>query len=423
MAVVELAIRTAMTRLGGSLLEQLLAADTGHRGPRVDCGAGHQAGFVSYRTKTVDTVLGPISLDRAYYHCAPCGHGVLPKDDELGLTGVSMSTGLRAMVARTGAAAPFAKASTLLTELAGITLTTKRVERSAEADGAAIGARLDTEAAAVLDGHLLPLAAATPVAKLYIAVDGTGVPMVPAETSGRAGKAPDGRAHTREVKLGVLFTQTSVDEKGRPVRDPGSSSYLATMEPVEHFGSLVYAEARRRGSSHAQQLVVLGDGAPWIWNLASKHFPTATQIVDLYHTREHLHALGALVAPTLGEHAHGWLTDRLADLDRGDVPTLLAAARALTLPEAATETVDKALGYFQTNAARMRYAHFRQHGHFVGSGAIEAGCKAVVGQRLKLSGMRWNEHGATGIVTLRCHEASGRWEELWTGLHNQTSVA
>jgi hypothetical protein len=374
LAAVELAIRTAMTRLGGSLLEQLLAVDTGHRGPRVDCGAGHQGGFVSYRTKTVDTVLGPISLDRAYYHCAPCGHGVLPKDDELGLTGVSLSTGLRAMVARTGAAAPCAKASTLLTEL-------------------------------------------------YIAVDGTGVPMVPAETNGRAGKAPDGRAHTREVKLGVLFTQTSVDEKGRPVRDPGSSSYLATMEPVEHFGSLVYAEARRRGSSHAQQLVVLGDGAPWIWNLASKHFPTATQIVDLYHAREHLHALGALVAPTLGEHAHGWLTDRLADLDRGDVPTLLAAARALTLPEAATEAVDKALGYFQTNAARMRYAHFRQHGHFVGSGAIEAGCKAVVGQRLKLSGMRWNTHGATGIVTLRCQEASGRWNEIWQRLDTQTSAA
>lgn len=423
MAAVELAIRTAMTRLGGSLLEQLLAADTGYRGPRIDCGAGHQAEFVSYRSKTVDTVLGPISLDRAYYHCTPCRHGVLPKDDELGLSGVSMSAGLRAMVARTGAAAPFAKASTLLTELAGVTLTTKRVERSAEADGAAIGTRLDTEAALVLSGHLLPLAAATPVAKLYIAVDGTGVPMVPAETSGRAGKAPDGRAHTREAKLGVLFTQTSLDDKGRPVRDPGSSSYLATLEPVEHFGSLVYAEARRRGVAHAQQLVVLGDGAPWIWNLATKHFPTATQIVDLYHAREHVHALSALVAPALGERAHGWLTDRLTELDRGDITALVTAARALTLPDPTTDAVDKALGYFQTNAHRMRYAHFRQLGHFVGSGAVEAGCKAVVGQRLKQSGMRWNTHGATGIVTLRCQEASGRWDQIWSALNNQTSVA
>ncbi len=307
--------------------------------------------------------------------------GVLPKDDELGLTGGSLSPGLRAMVARTGAATPFAKASTLLSELAGITLTTKRVERSAEADGQQLAARIDTEAAAILNGKLVPLAATTPVAKLYIAARGTGVPMVAAETKGRAGKAADGRAHTREVKLGVLFTQTNVDAKGRPVRDPGSSSYLATLEPVEQFGSLVYAEARRRGSHYAQQLVVLGDGAPWIWNLASKHFPTATQIVDLYH------------------------------------------ARALTLPEVATEAVDKALGYFQTNAERMGYTHFRGRGHFVGSGAIEAGCKAIVGQRLKLSGMHWNVRGATGIVTLRCHEASGRWDEIWSGRHNQTSAA
>ncbi len=170
----ELAIRTAMTTLGGSLLEQLLATDTGHRGPRVDCGSGHQGEFVSYRAKTIDTVLGPIRVDRAYYHCAPCGRGVLPKDDELGLTGGSLSPGLRAMVARTGAAAPFAKASTLLSELAGITLTTKRVERSAEADGQQLAARIDAEAAAILSGQLVPFTATTPVAKLYIAVDGTG---------------------------------------------------------------------------------------------------------------------------------------------------------------------------------------------------------------------------------------------------------
>src|ERR1019366_7111006 len=141
-------------------------------------------------------------------------------------------------------------------------------------------------------------------------MDGTGVPTVPADTAGRAGKYPDGRARTREVKLGVLFTQTSVDQDGYPVRDPGSSSYVATLQAAPHFGSLVYAEARRRGSMAAHQLIVLGDGAPWIWNLADKHFPGATQIVDLYHAREHCHALGALVAPVLGQDgAGGWPND------------------------------------------------------------------------------------------------------------------
>jgi len=138
-------------------------------------------------------VLGPISVDRAYYHCAECGHGVVPKDDELGLTGVSLSPGLRAMVARTGAAAPFAKANDLLAELAGVELSTKRVERSTQADGAALGARVDAEAAAVLGGDLVPLAATKPVEKLYLVMDGTGVPTVPTDTAGRGGKAPDGR--------------------------------------------------------------------------------------------------------------------------------------------------------------------------------------------------------------------------------------
>src|SRR5450756_948564 len=182
----------------------------------------------------------------------------------------------------------------------------------------------------------------------------------------------------------------------RPPRSTQSRSSAAsdvykrqTLQAAPHFGSLVYAEARRRGSAAAHQVVVLGDGAPWIWNLADKHFSGATQIVDLYHAREHCHALGALIAPVLGEDGPGWLTERLAELDRGDVPALLAAGRKLELSDATRQALDKALGYFVTNAERMRYAHFRELGHFVGSGAVEAGCKAVVGQRLKLSGMRW----------------------------------
>src|SRR5450759_1869346 len=423
LAAVELAIRTAMSKLGASLLQDLLGLDTGHRGPRVDCGAGHQASFVAYRDKNLDTVLGPVTLGRAYYHCSDCGVGVMPKDNELGVAGASLSPGLRAMVARVGAAAPFAKASDLLTERAGVELPTKRVERSAEADGTTLVAIGDAEAAAVLTGRPVPLGPAKPVAKLYVATGGTGVPTVPADTAGRAGKYPDGRARTREVKLGVLFTQTSVDQDGYPVRDPGSSSYVATLQAAPHFGSLVYAEARRRGSVAAHQLIVLGDGAPWIWNLADKHFPGATQIVDLYHAREHCHALGALVAGVVGQDGSGWLAERLADLDRGDVAALVEAGRKLNLPQAQRLEVDKALGYFETNAVRMRYAHFRELGHFVGSGAVEAGCKAVIGQRLKLSGMRWSLRGAAGIATLRCQEASGRWDEVWHRLDNQTSAA
>jgi hypothetical protein len=419
----ELAIRSAMARLGASLLEELLAADAGYRGPRAGCGAGHDAVFVSYRAKTIDTVLGPVTLRRAWYHCAACRHGLAPRDSELGTAGASLSPGLRAMVARAAAAVPFATAGALLAELAGIGLTAKRIERSAEADGAAASAAIGAQADAICSRQMLPLPPPAPLPDmLYIAVDGTGVPMAAAATKGRPGKGPDGQAHTREVKLACCFTQTSPDEEGHPLRDAGSSSYLATFEPAGRFARLVDAEARRRGSEHIRQLVVLGDGAAWIWNIADELFPAATQIVDLYHAREHVHDLAALAARLLRKSHPSWLAERLEQLDAGNIPALLAAGRALKFIGSLARERDTQLGYFEVNAHRMRYAHFRDLGMFVGSGAIEAGCKAVIGQRLKLSGMRWNIPGATAIATLRCQDASNRWEEIWQRPHSQTPV-
>ena len=420
----ELAIRSAMTRLGAGLLEDLLAADPGYRGPRAECGAGHQARFVSYRAKTIDTVLGPVDLRRAYYQCPGCGHGVVPRDAELGVGRASMSPGLAKMTARAAAAVPFAKAGRLLAELAGIELTAKRIERSAEAGGAAAAAAITAQAGAICSRQVIPLPPPAPLPDmLYLAVDGTGVPMVAAETEGRPGKGDDGRAHTREVKLACLFTQTTLDKDGHPIRDPGSSTYLATFEPAARFARLADAEARRRGAEHIRQLVILGDGAVWIWNIADELFPAATQIVDLYHAREHVHDLAALATRLLRNSHPDWLTERLAELDAGDIPALLAAGGDLKFTGSLARERDKQLAYFEVNAHRMRYAHFRGLGMFVGSGAVEAGCKAVIGQRLKLSGMRWAIPGATAIATLRCQEASGRWEEIWQRPHNQTTAA
>jgi hypothetical protein len=419
-----------MLRLGASLLGQLLATDTGHRGPRIDCGAGHHAQFVGYRDKNLDTVLGRVVVRRAYYHCAPCGRGIVPRDADLGVNGASLSPGLRRIAARAAAAEPFAAAADLLAELAGIRLSDKRIERSAETDGAAAAARITTESGAIARRQISVLAdpATTtgdgkPPDKLYIAIDGTGVPMVPAATAGRAGKTPDGRARTREVKLACLFTQTTTDTDGRPVRDPDSTSYLGSFAPAAEFTTLVHAEARRRGADHIRQLVVLGDGAPWIWTLATAILPEATPIVDLYHAREHLHDLAAGLTGVLGDQHPDWLAARLADLDAGNIETLVAETTRLPLDNDTARHTTKALAYFKTNAHRMRYAYFRDHGMFIGSGTVEAGCKTIIGQRLKLSGMRWNIPGATAILTLRCHQSSNRWEHIWTQPHNQTPTA
>jgi hypothetical protein len=142
------------------------------------------------------------------------------------------------------------------------------------------------------------------------------------------------------------------------------------------------------GAAHVRQLTILGDGAAWIWNLAAQHFPAATQIVDLFHAREHVHDLANLAARLLAGHRDQWLAGRLAELDAGDITALLAAGRDLRFTGSLAGERDKALRYFETNACRMRYATYRSLGLFVGSGTVEAGCKAVIGQRLKLSGMR-----------------------------------
>jgi len=264
MEAAEAVIRAGLLRLGGSMLEQLLAADHGHRGPRVPCGRGHEAVFTGYRDKSSGTVLGLVTLTRAWYHCAACGHGLAPRDAELGLAGTSMSPGLAAMNDRAAAAGPFARAASLLGDLAGVRLTAKRVERAAESSGAALAGAGRDRARLIAARKLVPLPPSPLPDKLYAVIDGTGVPMTSRETAGRDGKGEDGRARTREVKLGVFFTQDKLDEDGYPVRDKDSCSYIATFEPASAFAGLVKAEGIRRGADHVRQFTIIGDGAAWI---------------------------------------------------------------------------------------------------------------------------------------------------------------
>jgi len=364
-------LRAGLLKLGGSMLGQLLSADPGQRGPRLPCGQGHEAEFTDYRDKVIDTVLGPVTLRRAWYHCADCKHGFAPRDAELGVEGTSLSPGLAAMNDIAAAAGPFAKAAGLLEDLAGVSLTVKRVERAAEASGAAQAAAVRERSAAIAGRKLVPLPPSPCPDMLYSAIDGTGVAMTAKETAGREGKGGDGRARTREVKLAVFFTQDELDEDGYPVRDPGSASYIATFEPASVFGGMVKAEGIRRGADHVRQLTILGDGAAWIWGIATDKFPEATQIVDLFHAREHLHDLARQLEFMLGDCKDQWLAARLEDLDYGDIDAICRAARVFPLVGTKKDELDTALGYFEHNAPRMRYKWFRSRGLFTGSGVVE----------------------------------------------------
>ena len=337
----------------------------------MSCGNGHEAGLESVRPKVIDTVLGPVTLKRAWYHCRRCRHGLAPRDAELGVTGTSMSPGLAAMNDLAAAAGPFAGAARLIRELAGIRLTVKRVERAAEESGTALAAAVRGRASLIGTRKLVPLPPDPLPDKLYAVIDGTGVPVTSKETAGREGKGDDGKARTREVKLAVFFTQDKLDKDGCPVRDRDSTSVITTFGPAAEFGRLVRAEGIRRGADHIRQLTVIGDGAPWIWGIASEKFPEATQVVDLFHAREHVHSLTRAVECMLGGRREEWLAARLEDLDYGDVGGIERAVREFPFAGVKKDEVERELGYFLNNAPRMRYHWFRSRGLFVGSGVVE----------------------------------------------------
>lgn len=412
----EMAIRDSVHRLGGSFLEKLLNSDGGaHQGASIDCGKGHAARFVEYRDKGVITVLSPVLIKRAYYYCEACRGGMAPKDDQLDVVGTSFSPGVRRMIGQVAGKEAFDEGRKDLKMLAGVLVTTKAVERVSEAVGEQIEELNQSEQQHIMSGKVVSFLANTVIPKLYVAIDGSGVPVVASETEGRVGKDESGKAKTREAKLGCVFTQTTLDKEGYPVRDEDSTTYVGAIEKADVFGRRFYAEAVRRGLARAAKVTILGDGAKWIWGIAEEHFPGAIQIVDLYHAREHLANLGKLVYGSNSQKSKEWTALRRAELD-DDVQGVVASLSRLRPRDTRTqEAVQTEIEYFQGNAERMRYAEFRKQGLFVGSGVVEAGCKTIFGQRLKLSGMHWTVRGANAIIALRCCQLSQRWEEFWEG--------
>jgi hypothetical protein len=404
----EMAIRNSVHEIGCRVLEKVLNSHRGgYEGSKLEVESGQEARFLGYRDKEVVTVVGPVNLQRAYYYCAESHQGRIPQDEALDIVRTHLSPGVRRMIGRVGSKQSFEDGRQDLEELAGIRVTSKQVERVAEQIGEQVEALRVEGLASVLPDKVVPLKT---IPKLYIAYDGTGVPVVARETEGRRGRGKQ-QAKTREAKVGCVFTQTGVNEKGHPVRDEGSTSYVGAIETAEAFGRRLYSEAVRRGLYQAQRVVVLGDGAVWIWKIAEEHFPEAIQIVDLYHARQHLAELAKLVYGPTDPKWKPWCTARYQQLDADQVEKVMGAILKLKSPDQKIQHhIDREGNYFQTNAARMRFAEFRRQGLFVGSGVVEAGCKTIIGFRLKQSGMQWTVRGANAIIALRCLDLSGQWE-------------
>jgi hypothetical protein len=336
------------------------------------------------RSKQLQTVLGWGEFSRSRYVCPRCGKTRYPGDEALDVSGTSRSPGVRRQVARLGAKESFA-------EVAAERLALRLQEPP------------PPQTPKTLDAF-------------YIEPDGTGVPVVPHEVEGRKGKQANGTAKTREAKVGCVFTQTQTlrDDEGRLRRDPASTTYGAAIESADAFGWRLYAEAVRRGRFEARRVIVLGDGAQWVKNLAALHFPQAQFILDYYHATEHVGDLcRALFDRDLRQVER--YRDRWTDcLWEGNVETLIQEARAAlprdarAKPEARTQ-----IAYFEKNQDFMRYADFRAQGLFIGSGVVEGACKHLIGDRFKQSGMEWTVRGANAIIADRVAILSGRYEQFW----------
>jgi len=351
-----MAVRSAMHHAGAVALTELLQLAVPDADQRtIPCSCGQQAGYRELRSKPVLTVVGQVKVLRPYYLCSHCHTGQFPADVELDIENTEFSPGVRRMQAVVGQGLPFDQGRQQMQLLADLEVTTKAVERTAEAIGESIVASEQTELqrAVQLD---LPMIVGSPIPILYVQMDGTGIPVVKKETAGRQGKTEGQPSHTREVKLGCVFTQTAWDQEGYPIRDPDSTTYTGSIETAEEFGKRIYLEAWKRGWSRAAKKVVMGDGAEWIWNLAEPYFPGAVQIVDLFHARQHLWDLARRLYPNDELNQKAWIkVHQRRLLDKGKIEKLVCALRSIVSSN--VEVADKIrteADYFERNAERMR---------------------------------------------------------------------
>ena len=408
--VLEREVRKTAISTAASLVAARLNADLSDgEAAELPCACGADARNVGRRPRTFTTALGPLTLERAWYHCSSCGHGFSPRDRTLALDGTSLSPAVTRMVGVTAAELSFEKSSTLLRELADLKVIPKQVERHAEALGGAI-ARDERD---IIEPE--PPGAPT----LYLGLDGTGIPVRKSETEGRAGKQPDGSARTREVKLATIWSAESRDTEGRPVRDAGSVTFNAAIESIATrdtdtepapFAKRVLREMERRDFFAVDRRVVLGDGALWIWNFAAEHVPDAIQIVDIFHAKQHVFDVAKALYGKGSDLAAQWGKARRDELDQGRLDLVLAALRKHA---SHCDVAARNIEYFQNNRARMDYPRFREQGLCVSTGVVEGGCKSLIGGRLKRGGMHWSVSGANSIIALRCSVQSNRFDDYW----------
>lgn len=398
-------VRTAIFKPANDLIAFLLQAAA----DRIDAGYQSKPGEECKGRFgiSVNGIFGSFELTRAYYYHPGKERGHFPADAALGLENGNTPALARLVCLEGADESSYQKAEDHLRETGGITFSARQIQRLVQSIGADAQAWQEREA-------LKPLPEAKAVPKLYVSADATGVPMRREELAGRKGKQPDGAAKTRMAYLGCVFTQHKQDEKGAPIRDHDSTSYVSSFQSIDQFGPMLRQEAIRRGLPLAASVILLIDGAIGLANMGRSCFPTALQIVDFYHALEHA---GRILVALLGSKEHPDYKKRLSRwaklLLKNGVQKLITHARAESAGKSCAAEVEEELHYFETNISRMQYGAFRKEGLFIGSGVVEAGCKTVIGSRCKQSGMFWRQRGAQSVLAFRCIHSSRRLDAFW----------
>ena len=398
-------VRAALPRLLGAVLTlSTRKLEPGlRRLPETCPTCGRRCRRPSWRRRWVTTICGRVTWERPWYHCRGCRHGWSPVDQTLGVAPrARLSGGLQQWLAELGAATDFAEAQGWLERLGGVHVAKETVRAQAERQGAALEAAQQAASAQVeaTRASALPVDAAP--GQLLVETDGV---MVRYRATG-----------WHEVKIGLVA--------GWVDGALAAPSYVAAREGAAAFGDRLLGEAARRGALEIvgweggrsgaglavlRDVLILGDGARWIWTLAAEHFGARREVVDFYHASEHLWTVARLLESEGTAVAAEWGAARCHELRHDGVDpvrTALRAARATTAD--GRKLLRRERAYFRTNAARMDYPAVKAAGLPIGSGAVESLARHLVQLRLKRPGARWSRAGAQAIVTLRAHLKSGR---------------
>nr|HET6901966.1 ISKra4 family transposase [Ktedonobacteraceae bacterium] len=436
----EQSVLRACLSVGRTMMEQILnhTAQEAERPSRREGACGHQQRLVGLRSKQLHTLMGKVSIGRAYYQCVveeaepstTCSHGQAPWDVVWGQVAGRTSPGVQKLLGKLVSRLTLSEAVDTFTDVLPLPMSERQALNLIQPLGEALSEQEEEQVQALFEQAATKEMQAAeqgavlgpPIRRLYIETDGVmarirrgSVPMEEGETK-RTGDV------YREIKVGAVFEGIPGRERSELVPgvfldEPGPIQYVARRLHVEEFGRFLYTLAQRCGVDRAQEVVILGDGAHWIRHVVEDHFPDAVHIVDLYHAREHLWNVANAVYGSGTPQGAAWANQADDLLTHGQIEDLVHMIEKLpiipALPGASRSIAAIEAEYFLSNAERMRYPAFRAKGMHIGSGIAEAACKTVVSTRAKKSGMRWTPDGLDAVLALRTAVLNQSYNSFW----------